>query len=150
MYYSRYNEYPISWEEFPDRIRMPTGLTRTSKITFTEDEIAAVGYIQVEDPPTADYPNKLEWSGDEWHVRPPNISEIDQQKNNIKLECQKRLQETDYRVIKSFETGISLDQSYTQYRQDLRDLFNSVDNIDIWNIRWPSPYKPVQPDADIN
>jgi len=51
VYYSFKGERPVSWEDFPDRIRLSSGFTRTDKTTFTEDEILDAGYAPVDDPP---------------------------------------------------------------------------------------------------
>jgi hypothetical protein len=136
MLYSYKNQYP---KRLPNRIKLPDGTTKTNSTTFTEDDLNSAGYVAVENPPVAEYPNKVDWNGTEWFIREPNQTEISKQKQYIQQECQRQLNETDYKVIKALETGTTLDSSITKYRQDLRDLYNSVDSIDIWNVQWPYP-----------
>jgi len=138
MLYSFKNQYP---GPLPYRIRLSNGTTRTDPSTFKEEEILDAGYVLVENPPIANFPNTISWNGSNWQIDEPDKGAIDNQKEIIKTECQKRLTETDYRILKSVEMGLPMDQSYVIYRQQLRGLYNSVNEIDIWNISWPSPYK---------
>ena len=135
MLYSLNSSYP---SVLPNRIRLSDGLTRTDSSTFTPEEIADAGYMPVADPPTVEYPNKLEWAGTDWTIRAPNEYEVSVQWESIKKQCQKLLSDTDYKVIKSYELGISLSQEWIDYRQNLRDIYNNVNNIDPWNIVWPT------------
>jgi hypothetical protein len=137
--YSKNGEYPTF---LPNRIKLSDGSTRTDRNTFTPEEIASAGYTEVESPPVADYPNKVEWTGTGWSVRDPNESEIAERWNFIKQECERRLFDTDYKVIKAVELNETLDPAMIQYRQELRDLYNNVNNIDPWNFTWP-----IHPDA---
>lgn len=128
--------------QLPNRIKLSNGLTRTDRTTFTAEEIADAGWIEVEDPPAVNYPNKLDWDGENWHVREPNASEVAFKWQEIKDECKRRLLETDYKVIKAVETGQTLDPVMTQYRQELRDLYNNINNIDPWTVVYPVPQYP--------
>lgn len=134
MLYSYKNQYP---KPLPYRIKLPDGTTKTDPSTFTDYDLISAGYIAVENPPSSVYPNKVDWNGTSWFIREPNNSEILKQKQYIQNECQQKLFDTDYKVIKSLETGTEIDPIYVQYRQELRDLYNSVDEIDIWNVVWP-------------
>lgn len=125
----------------PNRIRLASGATRTDSATFTAEEIEDAGYILAPDKPEVTYPNKLEWNGSNWIVREPNESEIKAQWGKIQKVCDKLLSETDYKVIKAYELGEPLDVAYVTYRQALRDIYNNVNNIDPWNVVWPT--KPV-------
>lgn len=136
MLYSYNNGYPAS---IPNRIRLSDGSTRTDRSTYTPEEIANAGYIQVADQPSVSYPNVLEWSGTDWNVREPNTQEIESKWEEIKRSCQQILVETDYKVIKAFELGIPLSQDWVTYRQDIRNIYNNVNNIDPWNVVWPEP-----------
>jgi hypothetical protein len=136
MLYSYNNGYPAL---IPNRIRLSDGSTRTDRSTYTPEEIANAGYVQVADQPSVSYPNVLEWSGTDWNVREPNTQEIESKWEEIKRSCQQILVETDYKVIKAFELGIPLSQDWVTYRQDIRNIYNNVNNIDPWNVVWPEP-----------
>lgn len=134
MLYSYNNQYPT---ELPFRITLTNGRTRTDPSTFTAEEIADAGYVLVDNAPSYDYPNKLEWTGTDWLVREPNQTEIANKWFEIQVECKRLLTETDYKVIKAYETGVSVDSGYTTYRQALRDLYNNVNNVNPWTVEFP-------------
>jgi len=134
MLYSYNNGYPTL---IPNRIRLSDGSTRTDRSTYTPEEIADAGYIQVADQPSVSYPNVLEWSGTDWNIREPNTQEVESKWEEIKRSCQQILVETDYKVIKAFELSIPLSQDWVTYRQDIRNIYNNVNNIDPWNVVWP-------------
>ena len=137
--------YKGAWPtRLPNRLKFEDGFTKTDKTTFTAEDIAAAGWIEVEDPPVVDYPNRLDWDPEtfEWSVREPNGAEVTFKWQEIKDECERRLAETDYKVIKAVETGEPLDPIMTQYRQELRDLYNNVNGVDPWTIVYPVPQYP--------
>ena len=131
----------------PNRIKLSNGLTKTDKTTFTQEDLTDAGWFEVEDPPAATYPNKLEWDGNSWYVREPNKSEASLKWQEIRNECNRKLFETDYKVIKAMELGETLDPAITQYRQDLRDLYNNVNDVDPWTVKYPVR---VYPDEEAN
>ena len=133
MLYSYNNQYP---KPLPHRILLSNGNTLTDRESFTDEEIADAGYVAVPNPPDFEYPNKLSWDGVEWLVRAPNESEIDAQINSIRKECQRMLSNTDYKVIKAVELGLQLDPAISNYRQELRNLYNNIQ--DPWQVVWPS------------
>lgn len=136
MLYSYKQQYPSI---LPNRIRLSNGITRTDSSTFTPEEIQDAGYIPAPNPPDYFHPNKLEWNKTEWIIRPPTQNEIQKQKQSIKDECIRRLFDTDYKVIKAYEQNVPVELEYVIYRQELRDLYNSVDELeDVWNIQYPS------------
>lgn len=135
MLYSYNGGYPAV---IPQRIRLSNGSTRTDSSTYTPEEIEDAGYVQVADQPSVSYPNKLDWTGTDWNTRVPNENEVLIQWEFIKKECQKLLSETDYKVIKAYELGETLNQTWIDYRQSLRDIYNNVNNLDPWNISWPA------------
>ena len=135
MLYSYNSGYP---QVLPNRIRLSDGSTRTDRTSYTPEEIADAGYVQVADQPSVPYPNKLDWNGTDWIIREPSAIEIESQWDSIKKECQRLLAETDYKVIKSYELGIPLSQEWIDYRQALRDIYNNVNSIDPWNVVWPT------------
>jgi hypothetical protein len=133
MIYSYNNQYP---KPLPSRLKLPDGTTRTDPASFTPEEIALAGYVAAEDYPTVVYPNKLEWTGTSWLVRPPNNSETQQQIRQVQEHCKQMLFNTDYKIIKAFEQGVSIDPEFAAYRQQLRDLYNNV--ADPWFVIWPT------------
>lgn len=146
MLYSHKNKYP---SPLPHRIILSSGQTRTDVSTFTAEEIADAGYVPVDNPPSADYPNRVDWNGTEWLIREPNQNEIQQQVQQVQAECQRQLFETDYKVIKAIEQGVAVEPYVVTYRQQLRDLYNSVATGDVWNITWPVLEQPVQVTAGL-
>jgi hypothetical protein len=134
MLYSYKNQYPGS---MPERIRLSSGNTKTDSTTFTEAELADAGYILIGDPPAVVYPNKLSWINGAWAVEEPTQNEIYAQKEHIKNACVDLLTKTDYKIVKAMENNQSVEPNIKNYRQQLRDLYNSVDNIDIWNVSMP-------------
>lgn len=125
--------------QLPNRIKLSNGFTKTDKTTFTVEDLADAGWVAVDYPPEIEYPNKLEWDGSilEWYIRPPNEAETQFKWQEIRNECQRKLAETDYVVIKTVERGESLDPAYVEYRQALRDLYNNVNNVDPWTVEYP-------------
>jgi hypothetical protein len=123
----------------PNRIKLSNGFTKTDNTTFTAEDLSDAGWIPVDNPPTVNYPNKLEWNGStlEWYSRSPNDAETQFKWQEIRKECERKLAETDYKVIKAVETGIPLDPVYVTYRQALRDLYNNVNNADPWAVEFP-------------
>lgn len=73
--YTKNGSYP---EPIPFRIKLSNGLTRTDPSTFTEEEIADAGYIQVSNPPSITSEQVLEWNSLnlEWIVRSVTEQEI--------------------------------------------------------------------------
>ena len=132
--YSKNGEYPST---LPHRIKFSDGTTKTDPSTFTDEDLVNAGYVSVDNPPTAIFPQRVVWDGTNWIVRDPNQSETDQRWDWIRSECERLLFETDYKVIKAIETNTTIDPLYVQYRQELRDLYNNVNNIDPWNFTWP-------------
>jgi len=134
--YSFNGAYPT---QLPNKITLSDGTTRTDKAAFTAEEILDAGWIEVANPPSASYPNVLEWVNGTWNVRPPNTSETlmkIQQLRDLSLD---KLNQTDYRVIKAYETGVALDAHWVTYRQELRDFYNSIpSDPDPWNATLPT------------
>lgn len=62
--YSLNNQEPT---ELPFRIKLPDGTTRTDPTTFTQEEIAAAGYVIAPDKPavTSKY-TAITWNGTSW------------------------------------------------------------------------------------
>lgn len=62
----------------PFRITMPDGSTRTDPSSFTDEEIAAAGYVEAPAPPgyNSATQHPPEWNGTEWIVRDLTAQEI--------------------------------------------------------------------------
>lgn len=75
FYTNSSKSYP---KRLPWRIRLSDGSTRTDPSTFTAEEIADAGFIEVESPPEVLDGKILAWSGTNWQIidAPPN-SNID-------------------------------------------------------------------------
>jgi len=147
MLYSKNNAYPGA---LPHRITLSGGTTRTEPSTFTEGEIADAGYLVVADPPTTEYPNKLFWNFTEWVVREPNEFEISNKWQEIKAECLRQLSATDYKIIKAVEQNVAVDPAYIQYRQELRDLYNNINDVDPWFVEFPIVEEQTLPNTEEN
>ena len=61
---------------------------------------------------------------------------LDQQWISSKIQRDRLLQESDWRVVKAADTGIPLSQEWKDYRQALRDITTQSDPF---NIIWPTP-----------
>jgi len=142
--YSHNGEWP---RQLPNRIVLSNGKTRTDKTTFTAEEIADAGWIEVSNPPSVTYPNKLDWDGNNWSVRPPNGTEEDAQWRIVRETCLKLLAETDFKVLKAYEQSTPVDPNIVSYRQALRNIYNNTNNIDPWNVSWPT--RPTTPDEPV-
>ena len=141
--YSKNGEYPTA---LPHRIILSSGTSRTGINTFTAEEIRDAGFIEIELPPSIEYPNIVEWDkvNLQWITRLPNEIETDQKRYEIQEQCKKFLQETDYKVIKAIESGEALNPDLIQYRQALRNLYNNATNIDPWNVQFPSILRGIE------
>ena len=75
VYYTHNNSTP---EPLPFRITMPDGSTRTDPSSFTAEEIAAAGYVEVPAPPgyNSATQHPPEWNETEWIVRDLTAQEI--------------------------------------------------------------------------
>lgn len=137
MYYSFKGAYPTP---VPNRIVLSDGRTKTDPATFTDKDLEDAGWKKVSAPPQATYPNKVDWDGNNWIVREPNNSERSFKIQHVKDWCQERLKATDYKVIKSIESGVPLEEDFKLYRQQVRDLYNNIPHLeDVWNVVYPKP-----------
>ena len=67
--YSLNEEYPLIWDELPERIRLSNGNTRTDKENFTEDELKDAGYVFTDIYPNYnDETHKCVWNKTEWKL----------------------------------------------------------------------------------
>ena len=137
--YSYRSQYP---KPLPFRILLSDGRSRTDPSTFTAEEIADAEYVEAPVAPTYEYPNKLEWAGNDWVVSPPSEADIARQWDVIRQQCEQMLSSSDYKVIKAVEVGEAPDPVWVAYRQALRDIYNDTHSIDPWNFQWP-----IRPDS---
>lgn len=75
MLYSLNGNYPT---ELPFRIRLSDGSTRTEPSSFTQEDIADAGYIEVSEPPVITNSQVLSWSSQliDWVVRDKTPEEL--------------------------------------------------------------------------
>jgi len=75
MLYTKNGSYP---KPIPFRIKLSDGRTRTDPTTFTEEEIAEVGFVSVADKPTITNTQVLSWDSEllEWNVRDKTEEEL--------------------------------------------------------------------------
>ena len=67
--FSLNEEYPLTWNELPNRIRLSNGDTRTDKETFTESELKDAGYVFTDVYPNYnDETHVCNWTGTEWEI----------------------------------------------------------------------------------
>jgi L-cysteine desulfidase len=139
MLYSYKNQYPIDYENIPDRIRLSNGSTRTDKSTYTTEELIDAGYISVDDPPEVDLFQRLVWNGNSWVVETLSDEErnivLINQWNIVRAERNRLLKETDWMMMKYSENNDPLSTVLAQYRQQLRDIPET--QTDPFNIVWP-------------
>lgn len=140
MLYSKDGLFP---QLIPNRIRLSNGFTRTDSTTFTTEEIADAGYVLVDSPPEAEYPDKVEWTLSGWVVRSPSQLEIEEQWNIVRSERNHLLAKSDVEVLKCYELAIPVPANVVAYRQELRDLPQV--QTDPFNIIWPSMEVPAEP-----
>ena len=134
LLYSKNNDYP---QPLPQRLRLPNGETRTDPSSFTAEDLVNAGYVEAPPTPSVDYPNELNWSGVDWLVVPPSVASTITKQNTIMAECLKKLAESDYKILKALEVGASPAPEVVAYRQQLRDLYNTVETLDPWGIVLP-------------
>ena len=154
MMYTYNNELPISWSDIPHRIILSNGMTRTDKSTFTKEELADAGFIEVEDPPQTTGDEIISWSGTEWQVS----AMTEQQKqerinvmwNDIRASRNARIEEITWR-IQRYDSEMRLGLHPTDdinkldtYIQALRDITKQQDPT---NIIWPVLEIESQQDA---
>lgn len=64
--YIKDSSYP---SRLPWRIRLSNGMSRTDPATFTAEEIADAGYIEVSEPPEIPDDKVLVWTGTAWTLK---------------------------------------------------------------------------------
>lgn len=133
--YSFKGDYP---QPLPERIRLSSGLTRTDSSTFTEEEIADAGYVPVSDEPVVGMLQTVVWRQGGWDIIDLTPQEIENLKvsqwQSIREKRNRVLQDTDWIIVKAFETKQEIPKEILEYRQALRDITTQEDPF---NIIWP-------------
>jgi hypothetical protein len=107
----------------------------------SEAELNALGFIICSEKPEITLGQKLWWENNQWVIVDPNQAEIEIQWQTIKTESERRLAETDYKVIKAYEVQIPVEPEWVEYRQALRNVYNNVGDINPFAVDWPK--KPL-------
>ena len=130
MLYTKDKSYP---SKIPFRILMPDGSTRTDPSTFTDDEIAAAGYVAAEPKPTGDV---VDWVDGAWFVRAFTADEVAlhelQKASTIRRKRDIKLAETDWWAVQDR----TMTQAEIDYRQALRDITDQPTFPD--SVVWPT------------
>lgn len=129
MHYSYRGDTPIDWNNFPERIRLSSGFTRTSKETFTQEEIIDAGYHIVEDPPVVEniYKNYVKWNSDEltWQVIEYNYDEKVNEVNIFTTHVQNQIDI----AVETYERDLRLGKTSEYDIEKLRQLYLELDSI---------------------
>lgn len=138
MLYSYKNQYPT---ELPNRIRLSDGSTRTDNSTFTPEEIADAGYVEVPDKPIVMQNEILDWNGAEWKVMlEDEQTRISRAWDNIRAIRNGTLQGVEWRIsryLSEVRLGLTPTDDIKKldiYMQELRDVTKQSDPF---NIVWP-------------
>lgn len=130
MFYSYKKQRPISWNDFPNRIRLSSGFTKTDKTTFTPDDIQDAGYLVVEDPPIInnEHKNYLDWDEESctWVVKDYDYNtRVDE----VNLWKSKLLKLVD-KNIENYERDLRLGLEPSCSLQDLKEFVIELESID--------------------
>lgn len=128
--YSHMGEYPTP---IPHRIILSNGESRTDPTTFTDEEIADAGYVEVTPPREFFKGEKLEWTGSEFIIRPFTQEEIGAWWQELRNIRDKLLSLVDKQVDRYFleiqSGGSDLDISALDlYAKSLRDITTDFEN----------------------
>lgn len=140
MLYSHNQQYPT---KLPDRIRLSNGLTRTDSSTFTAEEIADAGYVEVSDAPeVSETIRQVVWSGTDWIVTNYTEEELrDREWVRIRTIRDGTIANMAWRVercLSEIRLGLPTTddlQELDAYIQALRDVTLQPDPF---NITWPA------------
>lgn len=104
----------------------------------TEVELNALGIVVCPNKPACNPGQVVFWQFGMWNIREATESEREIQWQTIKNEVVRLLSETDYKVLKAYENAVPVDQTVTTYRQLLRDIYNNVNDINPFQVTWPT------------
>lgn len=119
--------------------------TRTDPESFTPEEIALAGYVEVSDPPETPENHSVSWSGTEWIVT-DDTEAIQAKALSTQITTNRETRDnllklSDIEIIKAYESGESVSDEFKTYRQALRDVPQQADQL---NVVWPvNPLTPL-------
>ena len=150
--YSLNGELP---EALPFRIYLTDsdGLvyTRTDPESFTPEEIALAGNVEVSDPPETPENHSVSWSGTEWIVT-DNTEALQAKALSTQIATNRSnrnalLKLSDVYIIKAYESGEAVSEDLKTYRQALRDIPQQEDQF---NVLWPiDPITGISSDPEV-
>jgi hypothetical protein len=140
-FYTKNGCYP---RHLPEILEMPNGEIRTDSSTFTDEELALTGWTEAPSHPTDFDPEVqiMDWNTETSNYEVIDIpqSELDAREAfgwlGLRGERNEILSQSDYMVIKAYETGTTLDSEWATYRQALRDLPSSTSDLNA--VVWPT------------
>lgn len=127
----------------PEMMQLSDGTIVTRASTYTEEQIADAGWVLAPDIPQINpSTQKVSWNEDtvQWDVLSLSDEEISQANeqawSGIRHERNTYLAETDYIVLRAYETGTAVPAEWATYRQALRDLPST--STDYNAVVWPT------------
>ena len=127
----------------PEMMQLSDGTVITRASTYTEEQIADVGWVLAPDIPQTDpSTQKVSWNEDtvQWDVLSLSDEEIAQNNagawSGIRHERNELLSETDYIILRAYESGTAVPTEWASYRQALRDLPST--STDFNSVSWPT------------
>jgi hypothetical protein len=103
----------------------------------SEQELSVLEFVICPVKPSYIPGQKLWWENNQWTIQDPNESELEIQWQKIKTEAQKRLSDSDYKIIKLYELKADVPVVLFNYRQALRDIYNNINVINPFSPNWP-------------
>ena len=103
----------------------------------SEAELNNLGFVICSPKPEIISGQTLWWENNQWVVKEPTEGELSIQWQSVKTQTEKLLFESDYKVLKAYETQTPVASEWVVYRQSLRDIYNNVENINPFDVSWP-------------
>ena len=134
--------YPT--ESLPHVIYLSNGDARSDNSSFTQEEIADAGYVEVASSPTITHLQILKWDLSGWKIIDNTVEATKLQWQKVREERDRRIKVIEWRVTRylSFErqSKEQLDEidDLDRYIQELRDVTKQSDP---WNIDYPTGYE---------
>lgn len=109
---------------------------------FTETLDDSTHYVKsgnlIKYPPRPSKYHEFNYTADEWVADRSELEVVKQVTAEIRVRRDQLLKSTDWVVLRAFETGVSVDKAWLDYRQALRDITLQEDLL---NIIWPETPK---------
>ena len=109
---------------------------------FTETLDDSTHYVKsgnlIKYPPRPSKYHEFNYTADEWVDDRSELEVVKQVTAEIRARRDQLLKSTDWVVMRAFETGVSVDKAWLDYRQALRDITLQEDLL---NIIWPETPK---------